>query len=42
MFKKMIIVLVAVICISSGTFAMWSNHLMENVTDDVDNCKCLK
>lgn len=37
MFKKMIIVLVAVICISSGAFAMWSNHLMENVTDNIDN-----
>ena len=37
MFKKIIIVLVAVICISSGAFAILSNHLMENVADNIDN-----
>lgn len=37
MFKKIIIVLIVVICISSGAFAILSNHLMDNTIDNTNN-----
>ena len=37
MFKKVIILLIAVICVSSGAFAIISNYGLENTNDSANN-----